>query len=186
MEYTLDSYLRSGGKIFTTSNGYKYLKYKVKKTKAYLRCVLWKKGCKGTSKMNLDTDIIYPSSIHNHDIELYQSEVYDLKPMTVISDWESAPRNSFKAICTNINITGCWFHYTQRIWAKVQKLGLAESFRESNEISQFVQQLMAIPFLPASLISPTFLFIQLPHLHPTESMKLEKLLKATTRNLNQS
>ena len=79
MEYTLDSYLRSGGKIFTTSNGYKYLKYKVKKTKAYLRCVLWKKGCKGTSKMNLDTDIIYPSSIHNHDIELYQSEVYDLK-----------------------------------------------------------------------------------------------------------
>ena len=104
------------------------------------------------------------------------SNLPNFKPTTVISDWESAPRNSFKAICSNINITGCWFHYTKRIWAKVHKLGLAESFRESNEISQFVQQLMVIPFLPASLISPTFLFIQLPHLHPTESMKLENLL----------
>ena len=37
------------------------------------------KGCKGTSKLNLDTDLIYPSSIQNHDIELYQSEVYNLK-----------------------------------------------------------------------------------------------------------
>ena len=36
---------------------------------------------------------------------------------------------------------------------------------------------MAIPFLPASLISPTFQLIQLPDLPPTESMKLEKLVK---------
>ena len=300
-----------------------------------MRCVLWKKGCKGTSKLNLETDLIYPNSIHNHDIESYQSEVFDLKnrckkvarssqgslrklfddvtrtdpsacqisfnecessmyrsrrktepkiplnagefsemlpgttyaqhhkftislatqiavifysepmmnllseitdiqfdgtfytvpvqfyqlwtifvvvdrytlpaihclmtsksqelyatildrifsnlpnfkPTTVISDWESAPRNAFKTITPNINITGCWFHYTQRIWAKVQKLGLAESFRENNGISQFVRKLMAIPFLPASLISPTFLLIQLPDLPPTESMKLEKLVK---------
>ena len=105
------------------------------------------------------------------------SNLPNFKPMTVISDWESAPRNSFKEIYPNININGCWFHYTQRIWAKVQKLGLTQSFHENNEITKFVKQLMAIHFLPASLIRPTFLFIQAPDLSATESMKMNKLVK---------
>ena len=36
---------------------------------------------------------------------------------------------------------------------------------------------MAIPFLPASLISPTYLFIQTPDLSATEFMKMDKLVK---------
>ena len=75
MEYTLGSYVRTGGK----SDGFKYLKYKVKETRAYLRCVLWGKGCKGTGKLNLESDLIHPCSFHNHNIDEYESEVYDLK-----------------------------------------------------------------------------------------------------------
>ena len=105
------------------------------------------------------------------------SNLPNFKPMTVLSDWESAPRNSFKEIYPNININGCWFHYTQHIWAKVQKLGLTQSFHDNIEITKFVKQLMAIPFLPASLISPTYLFIQAPDLSAKESMKMDKLVK---------
>ena len=36
---------------------------------------------------------------------------------------------------------------------------------------------MAIPFLPASLIHPTFGFLQMPTLEVTEMEKLEKLKK---------
>ena len=35
--------MRSGGKIIRTNDGYKYVRYKVRDTKAYLRCALWKK-----------------------------------------------------------------------------------------------------------------------------------------------
>ena len=40
------------------------------------------------------------------------SNLPNFKPTTVVSDWESAPRNSFKQIYPNTNINGCWFHYT--------------------------------------------------------------------------
>ena len=79
MEYTLGSYVGTGGKIFTSSDGFKYLKYKVKETREYLRCVLWKKGCKGTGKLNLESELIHPCSFHNHNIDEYETEVYDLK-----------------------------------------------------------------------------------------------------------
>ena len=68
-------------------------------------------------------------------------------------------------------------NYTQRIWAKVQKLGLTQSYHENNEKSRYVKQLMALPFLPASLINPTFLFFQVPDLSATQTIKMDKLVK---------
>ena len=74
-----DSYRRSNGRIITTADGFKYSEYKVKENTTYLRCVLSKNGCKGTAKLKLETDLIYPSSIHNHGIDKYNSGVYELK-----------------------------------------------------------------------------------------------------------
>ena len=80
MEYMSDSYRRSNGRILTTTDGFKYSKYKVKENTTYLRCVLSKNGCKeGTAKLKLETDLIYPSSLHNHGIDKYNSGVYELK-----------------------------------------------------------------------------------------------------------
>ena len=55
----------------------------------------------------------------------------------------------------------------------MQELGIHENI----EITQFISQLMAIPFLPASLISPIFTFLEIPNLSTMESMKLENLIK---------
>ena len=79
MEYMSDSYKRSNGRIITTTDGFKYSEYKVKENTTYLRCVLSKNGCKGTAKLKLETDLIYPTSIHNHGIDKYNSGVYELK-----------------------------------------------------------------------------------------------------------
>ena len=79
MEYLLGNYVRSNGKILTSSDGFKYVKYKAKGNHAYLRCVLSKKGYKGTSKLYIERDLIYPNSIHNHPIQAYNSEIYELK-----------------------------------------------------------------------------------------------------------
>ena len=40
---------------------------------------LSKKGCKGTSNLDIERDLIYPNSIHNHPIQAYNSEIYELK-----------------------------------------------------------------------------------------------------------
>ena len=58
-----------------------------------------------------------------------------------------------------IKMYSCWFHYTQRIWAKAQKLGLSQE----------------IPFLPEAQIYPTASLLQIPTVHHSERSKLEKL-----------
>ena len=330
MEYQLGIYVRSNGKILTSSDGFKYVKYKVKGNHVYLRCVLSKKGCKGTSKLDIERDLIYPNSIHNHPIQAYNSEIYELKnhckkiargsqnslrkifndetrthpfaceisfnecvsamyrarrksqpmvplnavefsemqpgseftthhkftisvgveiavvfysepmanalseinrlqfdgtfytvpsqfyqlwtiflnidrytipsihclmtfksqelytaivqristsfidfkPTISISDWEPAPRNSFKEIYPTIIIHGCWFHYTQCILRKTHKIGLVQNFRENPDLAQYIRQLMALPFLPSSIIRQIYALLKKPELLLNESVKL--------------
>ena len=47
--------------------------------KTYLRCVLTKKGCKGTSILNNESNLVTPKSPHNHMAEEYNSEVHELR-----------------------------------------------------------------------------------------------------------
>ena len=67
------------------------------------------------------------------------------KPLALMSDWEPAPRNALKEIYPQMKIYGCWFHFTQCVWRKTQKLGLTRSFKDNIQVSKFIRQLMAIP-----------------------------------------
>ena len=75
-----------------------------------------------------------------------------------MSDWEPAARNAMKKELPQLELYGCGFHFTQRILAKTQKVGLAQVFKNNQEIESYIKQLMAIPFLSASLINTTYLF----------------------------
>ena len=96
-----------------------------------------------------------------------------------MSDLEPAARNAIKEVHPQIKIYGCWFHYTQCIWRKIQKLGLANTFKNNIEIQAFVRQLMAIPFLPVSLINPTYSLLQLPIVSDAERNNLEDFKSIT-------
>ena len=107
------------------------------------------------------------------------------QPSSSMSDWGPAARIAFRNVYPQMKVYGCWFHLTQRIWMKTQKLGLSQSFRNSHEVATFIGQLMAIPFLPGSLIAPTYSFLQLHRLENPEMIKLEKLPE-TLANSNYS
>ena len=79
MEYRLDEYERAVGKVFTTSDGNKYILSKSNVNFVYLRCALFRGGCKGTSKLNRERDLITPLNSHNHDLGAYQTELFALK-----------------------------------------------------------------------------------------------------------
>ena len=335
MEFTIQEYKRSLGKVVTTPDGYNYVHSKITEDCIYLKCSLFRCGCKGTSKLNRSRNLVTPTNSHNHSVDDYKAGVYQLKtrcktlakhsqtnlrevfddatrndphaadisfvecesvmyrarrtlqpkipssaaefcemlatstfkdyykfsvtqgiqtavifysdemitllieaeniqfdgtfqtvpiqfyqlwtifvavgghtmpaihclmtgksqelysailrdlvlhvpqfqPIASMSDWEPAPRNAFREFYPQMKLYGCWFHYTQRIWAKTQKLGLSQSFKNDAHISKFIRQLMAIPFLPAALIAPTFTLIEIPAV-PTEDVpRLEKLMK---------
>ena len=340
MEYKTDNYRRMSGHILTTADGHKYLKRKYTVKSVYLKCALFRDGCKATAKLDRDRDLITPGNVHNHEIMNYHSETFDLKkkcktkartsqdplrkifddttredsfatevsfpqiessmyrsrkslepkipsnatelslllptttfgkfhkstvtindqtaliffsdkmmdlvsqapdiqfdgtfycvpkqfyqlwtifvrverhslpaihclltgkeqglykcimesirnlvpqfnPMSCMSDWEIAPRNVMKELYPDINIKGCWFHFTQRIWHQTQKLGLVNSFHSNRDLSTFVRHLMAIPFLPSTLIQPTYSLLNSPTtLTDTDRVNLDKLKRYFTK-----
>ena len=105
------------------------------------------------------------------------SSIPNFRPLASMSDWEPAARNAMKKALPQLELYGCWFHFTQRIWAKTQKVGLAQEFKNNQEIESYIKQLMVIPFLPASLINTTFTYLQMPSLGNSEMTKLQKLKK---------
>ena len=53
-------------------------------------------------------------------------------------------------------IKGCVFHWNQAVWRHVQQFGLAATYQQREGVYDYVRQLMALPFLPARHIPPTF------------------------------
>ena len=80
MEYTIEDFKRTTGRVFTTSDGHKYIKSKTNTKSTYLRCVLFKTlRCKGTSKLQYDIDRIVSMNQHNHGLSEYESNVNEIK-----------------------------------------------------------------------------------------------------------
>ena len=79
MDYKIDNYRRMSGHILTTADGHKYLRRKYAVNSVYLKCALFRDGCKATAKLDKDTDLITPGNVHNHDFTKYHSETYNLK-----------------------------------------------------------------------------------------------------------
>ena len=93
-------------------------------------------------------------------IRKIKSLLPQFQPTSTMSDWEQAAKNAFKHEYPDAKINGCWFHFTQAIWRKTQKVGLVQNFRQNNELAVFIRNLMVLPFLPPELIRPTFLYFK--------------------------
>ena len=118
------------------------------------------------------------------DEELYTALILKIKellpqlqPTSMMSDWERGSRNAFKHVYPGTRIYGCWFHYTQAIWKHIRKFGLTSSYQNVPELSVFVRQIMAIPFLPYDLIYSTYSCLQPPKLPEFEKCKLDDFIK---------
>ena len=74
----------------------------------------------------------------------------------VLIDFESALWGAVAAVFPGISIKGCCFHWKQAVWRKIQEYGLQAAYMEQAKVYKFLQDLMALPFLPAELIPGMF------------------------------
>ena len=81
-----------------------------------------------------------------------------LDPLSLMCDFELA---IIQASLLNTSHWGCYYHYMQLIWRKVQSLGLADVYRSNDPtLKQFVQKVAAIAFCPPSFVRPAWLGVQ--------------------------
>ena len=56
----------------------------------------------------------------------------------------------------NTHHIGCYFHFSQCIYRKIQSLGLSTAHKEDDEVRSTCRQLMTLPFLPMQEIEFAF------------------------------
>ena len=81
MEYTCGHYKHKRGIIFTTPDGFKYNRNKVKHGMIYLLCVLYQnaKACKESAKLETHSNTIIPLKAHNHPLSEFRAQDFLLK-----------------------------------------------------------------------------------------------------------
>ena len=69
--------------------------------------------------------------ILRHLLSTGQEQGITLDPRRLTCDFELATINAFRRVFPSIHIAGCFFHYSQSLWRKVQELGLTRYVKHS-------------------------------------------------------
>ena len=77
-------------------------------------------------------------------IKIRQVTGHRWRPRRVICDFEQALLVAVEKELRHAQISGCYFHFNQSLWRKVQNLGLAASYRQHRELKKVIRKVMAI------------------------------------------
>jgi len=80
-----------------------------------------------------------------------------LSPSTVQVDFEMAAIRSVQEAFPDAEIKGCFFHFTQAVWRKVQELGLSVLYKDDEFTRQWIRRAAGLPLLPIGDVQDTWL-----------------------------
>ena len=98
----------------------------------------------------------------------------DFNPQTIMSDFEPALAEAIsgevgafeclfkeKSYLASIQLStcdhlGCYYHFTQAVYRKIQSLGLSNKYDSDEDIRVICRKLMALPLMPLTLVSQSF------------------------------
>lgn len=78
------------------------------------------------------------------------------RPERVITDFESALIAAVETELPNSRASGCYFHFTQSLWRKIQELGLVRPYTRHERVRRFVRKVMSIGYLPLPTVRYNF------------------------------
>ena len=78
----------------------------------------------------------------------------------MISDFEhSLYLYAIETEIPNARLSGCYFHFGQNLWRKVQSLGLARDYRQNRRLKKTIRKVMAMGYLLLTLVRQNFLLL---------------------------
>ena len=75
-----------------------------------------------------------------------------INPQNVIFDFELALIQAAELHFPGANLHGCYFHFAQCLWRKVQELGLSSDYKDDEHIRAFIQKSAALSFVPITFV----------------------------------
>ena len=77
-------------------------------------------------------------------------------PCFVLSDYEKGFISAVSQCLPSATHYGCYFHFTQAVYRRVQLYGLSRVYRFKENVRFLIRQLFCLPYLPKSLVVETF------------------------------
>lgn len=71
-------------------------------------------------------------------------------------DFEIALWQACRSLLPSCRLHGCFFHFTQAIWRKVQELGLRPLYDNDEDARNVIRHIFGLPFLPETEIFHAF------------------------------
>ncbi|XP_063599694.1 uncharacterized protein LOC134776006 [Penaeus indicus] len=83
-------------------------------------------------------------------------DTFATSPRTVICDFEQALINAVETELPNVTVRGCYFHFTQNLWKRVQALGLTGHYRLNRHLRRCIRKVMSLGYLPMPILQMNF------------------------------
>ena len=78
------------------------------------------------------------------------------QPERVVCDFELSLISALQTELPRTAIAGCYFHFCQSLWRRVQELGLTRHYRSNWRLRKLVRKLFALGYLPLPLVRQNF------------------------------
>ena len=118
---------------------------------------------------------------YNALFEFIEKEVFELQPAEFMTDYEDGMRLAIKTHWPNVEIHGCWFHYSKAILKRCRKLGMTKLLKWDEDAKIIKKQLAALPLLPVEQIKVGFEAIRKLSSKKNLSKKFSRLFKYVQR-----
>ena len=102
-----------------------------------------------------------------------QDRSLDVLPRKITIDFELGLLQAVKLQFPTAKIQGCFYHYSQSIWRKVQNLGLQTTYRDDPTFKAFVSKMVALSFCPKSFVQVVWMGLkaEAPEVHCIEELE---------------
>lgn len=98
---------------------------------------------------------------YTHLIQYINTELIDIQPASIMTDYEVAMRNALRLAYPNANMNGCWFYHCQAVKQHGSQIaGFMAVARKNTKSAQIYYQLLCLPLLPANEIITVFMDIK--------------------------
>ncbi|CAF4438274.1 unnamed protein product, partial [Rotaria socialis] len=77
---------------------------------------------------------------------------FDLKPLSIICDFEQSFMNAVTNELPQTIVIGCWFHFCQSSYRNIQKLGMMNLYEDDAESRELLRGFMGLALLPIDRI----------------------------------
>ncbi|CAG0902224.1 unnamed protein product [Darwinula stevensoni] len=92
-------------------------------------------------------------------LEICTKAGLSFSPKLFLLDFERGVITTLQLIFPSAMVKGCYFHFTQAIYRKVQEHGISGPFMKSKEVKLSIRRIMALPFIPLESIDDVYLWI---------------------------